>query len=82
MSIVCKIDNKHVPLYRIIWVSELPHFCGHDDCEREGCYEVRLEQGESLWAASQEERDQVLAAIEAWQGGLGTDGHDEWMGGE
>ncbi len=51
-SILCKIDDKHVPLYRIMWVSELPHFCGHDDCEKEGHYEVRLEQDESLWAAS------------------------------
>ncbi len=64
MSIFCLIDDKHVPLYRIMWVSEVPHFCGSDDCEREGQYEVRLEQGESVWA-SHEERNVVLAALEA-----------------
>ena len=74
-SIICLIDDKHVPLYRVMWVSQLPHFCGHDDCEREGQYEVRLEQDESVWA-SREERDQLLQALEQWQGGLGT--HDEW----
>lgn len=75
-SILCLIDDKHVPLYRILWVSELPHFCGEDDCIAEGKYEVRLEQDESLWAA-REERDKVVVALEAWQGGLNTD--DEWQ---
>ena len=68
MSVFCAVDDKHVPLYRILWVSELPHFCGSADCEREGQYEIRLEQAESVWATMQE-RDAVLAAIEAWQGG-------------
>ena len=66
MSIFCLVDDKHVPLYRILWVAELPHFCGGEDCEREGEYEIRLEQEESVWA-SREERDAVLAAIEAWK---------------
>jgi hypothetical protein len=70
MSVFCLIDEKHVPWYRIMWVSELPHFCGSPDCQREGQYEVRLEQGESVWA-SQQERDAVLAALEAAQGGAG-----------
>jgi hypothetical protein len=74
-SILCKIDDKHVPLYRVIWVSDLPHFCGHDDCEREGQYEVRLEQDESLWA-DRLERDQLLDALKQWQGGLGPT--DDW----
>ena len=65
-SIMCKVDDKHIPLFRIMWVSDLPHFCGHDDCDHEGHYEVRLEQGESVWAASQQERDNVIAAIQAW----------------
>ena len=69
-SILCMIDEKHIPLYRVIWVSALPHFCGHDDCEREGMYEVRLEQGESVWA-NREERDGVVTALETWRGGLG-----------
>lgn len=66
MSIFCMVDDKHVPLYRIMWISELPHFCGVGECQHEGQYEIRLEQGESIWA-SQEERDAVLAALEAAQ---------------
>jgi hypothetical protein len=69
MSIFCTIDDKHVPLYRILWVAALPHFCGSSDCEREGQYEVRLEHDESVWADSPEERDAVLRALEAWAGG-------------
>lgn len=68
MSVLCLIDDKHVPLYRILWVSDLPHFCGSAECEREGAYEVRLDADESVWA-SREERDAVLAAIDAWQQG-------------
>jgi len=68
MSVFCLVDDKHVPLYRILWVSELPHFCGSSDCQREGQYEIHLEQGESVWADAQQ-RDAVLAAIESWQGG-------------
>jgi hypothetical protein len=70
MSIFCIIDDKHVPLYRILWVSALPHFCGSPDCQRESQYEIRLEHGESVWA-NQQERDAVLAALEASQGGAG-----------
>ncbi len=73
-SIFCMVDDKHIPLYRIIWVSDLPHYCGDDECECEGRYEVRLEQGESVWG-SREDRDRVLRAIEAWQGGLADDEH-------
>ena len=68
MPAFCKIDDKHVPLYRILWISALPHFCGAEDCEREGQYEVRLEQGESVWA-TRGERDRAMAAVEAWQAG-------------
>ncbi len=68
MSIFCNIDDKHVPLYRIVWISALPHFCGHEDCQREGMYEVRLEQEETIWA-TRDQRDAALAAIEVWQGG-------------
>ncbi len=66
MSVFCRVDDKHIPLHRILWVSELPHFCGSEECEREGEYEIRLENGESVWADC-EERDAALAAIEAWQ---------------
>ena len=70
MSIFCLVDDKHVPLYRVMWVSDTPHFCGAPECQCEGDYEVRLEQGEAVWA-SREERDGLLAALETWQGGLG-----------
>ncbi len=74
-SIMCKIDDKHVPLYRVIWIGDLPHFCGHEDCEREGQYEIRLEQDESIWAG-REDRDRMLDALQQWHGGLGST--DEW----
>jgi len=67
MSVFCVVDDKFIPLYRVLWVSSLPHFCGDDDCEREGDYEIRLEDGESVWATRQE-RDDMLAALEAWAG--------------
>ncbi len=68
MSVFGLVDDKHVPLYRVIWVAATPHYCGEEDCEREGDYEVRLEQGESVWA-TKAERDALLAALEAWAGG-------------
>ena len=61
------IDDKYVPVYRIIWISAVPHFCGSEDCQHEGDYEVRLEQGESVWA-SQSERDTAIDAVELWHG--------------
>ena len=77
MSIFCQIDDKHVPLYRVMWVAETPHFCGEEDCEREGYYEIRLEQGDAVWA-NQQDRDAMLLALESWQGGLETPGEEEW----
>ena len=74
-SIFCIVDDKHIPLYRVMWVSDVPHFCGHEDCMHEGDYEVRLEQDDSIFA-SREERDNILAAIDAWQSGAEQD--DEW----
>ena len=47
-GILCEVDDKQIPLYRVMWVSELPHFCGDSECDREGQYEIRLEQGESV----------------------------------
>ncbi|MDP6442382.1 MAG: hypothetical protein QGG36_28150 [Pirellulaceae bacterium] len=82
-SIFCRIDDKHVPLFRIVWVSDLPHFCGSDECDVEGLYEIRLEQGEALFA-SREERDQTLEALEKWglpEGypeDLDDDGDPDW----
>ena len=78
-SILCKVDDKHIPLYRVMWVADVPHFCGHEDCEKEGHYEIRLEQDESVWAVSQRERDSILKALEDWRGGLGpAPGQDDW----
>jgi hypothetical protein len=71
-SIFCQIDDKHVPLYRVLWISDLPHFCGEDDCQCEGQYEIRLENDESVWG-TRVERDTMLKAIEEWQGGLNED---------
>ena len=71
-SIFCLIDDKHIPLYRVIWVADVPHFCGSEDCLCEGQYEIRLEQDESVWA-NRDDRDKILEALEAWQGGIGPD---------
>ncbi|MBN1911872.1 MAG: hypothetical protein JW818_19175 [Pirellulales bacterium] len=69
MTVFCMIDDKYVPIYRVMWISAIPHFCGSPDCQHEGDYEVRLEQGESVWA-SQDERDAAVEAVEAWQNEL------------
>jgi hypothetical protein len=76
MSVFCVVDDKHVPLYRVMWVAATPHFCGADDCEREGQYEVRLEQGEVVWA-SRLERDTLLQALEQWADGPEPPAEDE-----
>ena len=70
MSILIRVDDKFIPLYRVMWVAATPHFCGEEDCTREGCYEIRLEQGESVWA-NLAERDELSGRLELWQGGLG-----------
>lgn len=72
MSIMVLVDDKHVPLYRIMWISALPHFCGEDDCMCEGKYEIRLEQGEEVWA-SVAERDEAVESLDRWRGGLSED---------
>lgn len=77
MSIMCRVDDKHLPLYRVMWVAATPHFCGEDDCVREGCYEVRLEQGETLWASTAEQNE-LIERLEAWQGGLGMGDEEDW----
>jgi hypothetical protein len=66
MKTFCLIDDKHVPLYRILWVADVPHFCGSDECQREGQYEIHLGEGEAVWC-DRSQRDAVLAAIETWQ---------------
>ena len=64
-SVFCLVDDKHVPMYRIVWISDVPHFCGQEDCQCEGDYEVRLDQDESLWA-NRQQRDQLLTEVENW----------------
>ena len=66
-SPIIKIDDKHIPLYRIVWISDTPHFCGEDDCTREGYYEVRLDVDDSIWTNGAE-RDVALKALTAWCG--------------
>ena len=66
-EIMTIIDDKHVPLPRIVWVSDLPHFCGNEDCDVEGRYEVRIDGDESLFG-TREERDETLAAMKEWYG--------------
>ncbi|MCL6502121.1 MAG: hypothetical protein K6T86_05505 [Pirellulales bacterium] len=60
-----------------MWVAATPHFCGSDECQHEGDYEIRLEQGEVVWA-NRKERDDLLAALEAWAGGMEESDHEEW----
>ena len=74
MPVFCQIDDKHVPLYRIVWISDLPHFCGDGECQREGQYEIRLEQAESVWA-SLPEHDAAVEALQSWL--LGQQQEDE-----
>jgi hypothetical protein len=76
MSIFCTIDDKNIPLYRVMWVAATPHFCGNEDCQREGQYEIRLEQGESVWA-NITERDSILDCIENWQGSIGPEEEED-----
>ena len=69
VPVFCQVDDKHIPLYRIMWIAAVPHFCGEDDCVREGQYEIRLEQDESVWATGNE-RDDVMQVLEQWQRGF------------
>lgn len=71
-SPLIKIDDKHLPLHRIVWVSDVPHFCGEDDCMHEGEYEVRLDIDDSVWA-NRSERDYVIESMNQWYGGDSPD---------
>lgn len=75
-SVFCVVDDKHIPLYRVMWISNLPHFCGNEDCDVEGRYEIRLEPDDSVFG-TREERDAVLKAIEMWQSGAEPDDWEE-----
>ncbi len=77
MSMFFAVDDKFVPLYRVMWVAATPHFCGEDDCQREGFYEIRLEQGEVVWATLKE-RDGMLEALETWADGHPPAEGEDW----
>ncbi|MEL6895254.1 MAG: hypothetical protein AAFP90_04050 [Planctomycetota bacterium] len=78
MEPIALIDDKHVPLYRILWISDTPHFCGEEDCTREGEYEVRLEMDDSLWI-SRKGRDTAVAALREWcSGGASDNDNKQW----
>lgn len=66
VSIFCRVDDKQIPLYRVIWISATPHFCGEPDCQCEGLHEVALEGGETVWAKSGE-TEMLMEMIEEWQ---------------
>ncbi|TWT93244.1 hypothetical protein [Stieleria varia] len=61
------IDDKHIPLYRIVWVADVPHFCGEEDCMHEGDYEVRLDVDDSVWT-NRAGRDEVIQSLNRWCG--------------
>ncbi len=69
---ICLIDDKHIPVYRIVWISDVPHFCGDEECLVEGRYEVRLEQGEAVFG-NRDERDKALEMVDRWQSGVDDD---------
>ncbi len=75
IPVFAKVDDKHIPLYRVVWVSDVPHFCGEPECMYEGQYEVRLEQGESVFG-TRDDRDALLAALEAWH--RGEEENSDW----
>ena len=63
-----KLDDKWIPLYRILWVADVPHFCGEPDCMHEGDYEVRLEADDSIWTNTQG-RDAAIQSLSEWSTG-------------
>ena len=69
---ICLIDDQHIPVYRIVWISDVPHFCGDEECLVEGRYEVRLEQGEAVFG-NRDERDKALEMVDRWQSGVDDD---------
>ena len=70
-SPLIKLDDKWVPLYRIVYVSDLPHFCGEPDCMHEGDYEVRLDVEDSIWVNA-EGRDAAVTELSRWCGDPGS----------
>ncbi len=71
------IDDKHVPLFRIVWVSDVPHFCGEDDCMHEGDYEIRLDVDDSIWTNGNG-RDEVIQALNRWYSDPRENDNEQW----
>ncbi|MEM9643474.1 MAG: hypothetical protein AAF989_00660 [Planctomycetota bacterium] len=78
-SALVEVDDKFVPLYRIVWVSSVPHFCGEEDCTREGFYEICIEAGDPIWTNASG-RDRTVAALKAWAGDPRSEGGTDWAG--
>lgn len=76
-SPLVKVDDKFVPLYRVVWISDVPHFCGEEDCMHEGDYEIRLDVEDSIWTNG-DGRDTVRLALERWCSDPRPDGDDNW----
>ena len=76
MSIFCVVDDKHIPLYRVMWIAATPHFCGAERLRSRGLLRSAPRTGR-VGVGQYRGRDGILAALESWQGGTGpTD--DEW----
>ena len=76
MPVFCHVDDKLIPLYRVVWIAELPHFCGDEECQREGQYEIRLEGDESVWGGVGE-HDAAVEALQAWLQGDQQEGEQQ-----
>ncbi len=74
---IIKVDDKHLPVYRILWISDVPHFCGEPDCLHEGDYEIRLDVDESLWTTAND-RDKALEALQRWASDPRADESGDW----
>lgn len=76
-DVIIKVDDKHLPVYRIVWISDVPHFCGEADCMHEGDYEIRLDVDDSIWTNA-EGRDETLAALAKWASDPQGDESGDW----
>lgn len=58
-----RYDDKLIPIFRLLWLSELPHVCEEDNCPVRGLYELRLGNGESLFS-TRADRDRFIEQTE------------------
>jgi hypothetical protein len=64
-SPIVRVDDNHITRYRKVWISDVPHFCGEDDCMHEGDYEIRLDVDDSIWTNG-DQRDVVIESLTRW----------------